>query len=47
MPLFFIPCGSFRIVDGTLFMFKDEDGTSIEKLSKVHIVSILYWQHSS
>jgi hypothetical protein len=35
--LFFILCGSFRMVDGTLFMFKDEDGTSVEKLTKVHV----------
>jgi hypothetical protein len=27
--LFFAPCGSFRIVNDTSFMAKDENGTSV------------------
>jgi hypothetical protein len=37
MLLFFIFYGLFHIVDGTLFMAKDGDGTFIQKLTKVHV----------
>jgi hypothetical protein len=37
MPLSLAPCGSFCIVDGTSFIAKDGDGTSVQKLMKVHV----------
>jgi hypothetical protein len=34
---FFASCGLFRIVDGISFIAKDRDGTSIQKLTEVHV----------
>jgi hypothetical protein len=38
--LFFAPCTSFHITDGTSFMAKDGDGTSVQKLTEVHISTL-------
>jgi hypothetical protein len=37
MLLFFASCDSFRIVNGTLFLAKDGNNTSIQKLTEVHV----------
>jgi len=33
----FVHCASFRIIDGTSFMAKDEDGHSVQKLKEAHV----------
>jgi hypothetical protein len=41
--LFLVPCGSFRIIDGTLFMAKDGDGISVQlrqKLMEFHVICL-------
>jgi len=37
MLLSLAPCRSFCIVDGTSFIAKNGDGTSVQKLTKVHV----------
>jgi len=36
MILFFVPCSSFRIVNGTSSMVKGRDDTSAQKLTEVY-----------
>jgi hypothetical protein len=36
MTIFFVLCGLLHTVDGILFIVKDENGTSVQKLTKVH-----------